>query len=72
MGKLSEMVESLMDGPGPPRTEKEQQMADERKTERAVEQQQRQAEAETAAWRKAELEAYLQQRDRERHHDRGR
>jgi hypothetical protein len=72
MGKLSEMVESLMDGPVSPRTEKEQQMADERKTERVVEQQQRQAEAETAAWRKAELEAYLQRRDRERHHDRGR
>lgn len=77
-GRLSDAVESFFDAP-PPReeVEKELSMAEKQPSrqpsiEQRTEQQQRGNEAELAAYRKQELEAYLQQRDRERHIDRGR
>jgi hypothetical protein len=75
LGKISESLETLFDGPGGRKRQDEgREMADDRKTNtgRQVEQQQRQEEAEQAAARKVELDAYLQQRSRERGIDRGR
>ena len=79
LGRLSQAVESFFDDTPPSRDndEREQHMA-EKKTphqptiEQRTEQQQRSQEAELSAHRKRELEAYLDQRDKERHHDRGR
>jgi hypothetical protein len=75
-GRLSDALESFLDTPPHLQIDdKEPSMAKQPKQpsiEQRTEQQQRGQEAEQAAYRKQELEAYLQQRDRERHHDRGR
>jgi hypothetical protein len=78
-GRLSQAVESFFDDAPPSRDndEREQHMAEKKiphqpTIEQRTEQQQRSQEAELSAHRKRELEAYLDQRDRERHHDRGR
>jgi hypothetical protein len=77
--RLSDSLESFFDDTPAPRNleQVEQQMAEKKSSqqptiERRTEQQQRGQEAELAAHRKQELEAYLDQRDKERHHDRGR
>ncbi|OMI09488.1 hypothetical protein BSN85_16295 [Bradyrhizobium brasilense] len=75
LGKISESLETLFDGPaGRKRHHGEQDMVDDRKatTSRQVEQQQRQQEAEQAKARKAEMEAYLEERAQARGIDRGR
>jgi hypothetical protein len=78
-GRLSQALESILDGAPPSRDndEREQHMAEKKiphqpTIEQRTEQQQRSQEAELSAHRKRELEAFLDQRDRERHHDRGR
>jgi hypothetical protein len=76
--RLSDALESFID-PTPSRdiVERDLRMAEKQpapqpKIQQVTEQHQRQSEAEVASHRKQELEAYLQQRDRERHIDRGR
>ena len=71
--KLATSLESLFDNRTPYEIEKDDKiMAEQRKIEQITEQQQRQQEAEQAKWRQVELQLYLQQRDRERHIERGR
>jgi hypothetical protein len=71
--KLATSLESLFDNRNGHEIEKgEKLMADQRKIEQVTEQQQRQQEAEMTKWQQIELDLYLAQRDRERHHDRGR
>jgi MobA/MobL family protein len=78
-GRLSQALESFFDDAPATRDSeaREQDMprkqpAGQPTIEQRTEQQQRGQEAEQAAYRKQELEAYLDQRDKERHHDRGR
>jgi hypothetical protein len=74
VGKVAESVSTLFEGPPSWKREMtEEIMAEERKVDQSrAETQQRAQEAELAALRRAELQEYLQQRDRERHMDRGR
>jgi hypothetical protein len=73
IGRIADSVESLFDGRTAQQIEKDDTiMAVERKIEQITEQQQRQQEAETEQLRQAALRQWLEQRDRERHHDRGR
>ena len=81
IGRIADSLESLFDGSRPQQPDREDDPMGEQKQGQQqqhtaeqvrVEQLQRQREAEQAAWRQAELQAYLQQRDRERHHNRGR
>jgi hypothetical protein len=77
--RIADSLWSFFEGPpsGPAAQKDERDMTQENKTrqqvaqERSAEQQRREAE-EAAHWRKVEMETYLNQRDRERHHDRGR
>ncbi|WP_375414134.1 MobA/MobL family protein [uncultured Bradyrhizobium sp.] len=74
IGKLADMAESILDGPK--KTDEQErglEMSgdqDRKVVDAEIEQRRREAEAE--AYRCIELEAFLQQRDRERHIDRGR
>jgi hypothetical protein len=73
VGRIAESLESLFEGrTGLEREKDEGIMAEERKVEQKVAEQQRQQESESEHLRKAWLDHYLAQRDRERHHDRGR
>jgi hypothetical protein len=74
LGRISESLETLIDGPNHRKKGEEREMAEERKIDpvRHVEQQQRREEMEQAQARKAEMEAYLQQRAEARGMDRGR
>jgi hypothetical protein len=78
LGRLSDMAESLLDSPAPIRPgdepQQEHSMADKPIVQRQQldEQRHRFTEAELEKFRSQELDAYLKQRDRERHIDRGR
>ncbi|WP_198033834.1 MobA/MobL family protein [Bradyrhizobium sp. WSM2254] len=79
IGKISKSLESIFDGPQRDPEDKEQNMAEKQVTPQQQrveanlrEQTQRTHEADIAKWRQKELEAYLDQRDKERHIDRGR
>jgi hypothetical protein len=76
IGKIADSVESIFDGPrrDPEEQEQEQAMKEKGPVQQVHldEQRQRMTEAEREKWRQQELQAYLDQRDRERHHDRGR
>jgi hypothetical protein len=72
IGKLADALESLLDG-GEPQNEKGQVMAkDDNVPQQPKNPPPTQDQQEQEARRKQDLEFYLQQRDRERHHDRGR
>jgi len=79
VGKIAKSLESIFDGPQRDPEDQEQNMAEKQVTPQQQrveanlrEQAQRTHEAEIAKWRQKELEAYLDQRDKERHIDRGR
>jgi hypothetical protein len=73
LGKFSESVETLLDGRSGHEIERDEGiMAEQRKIQQITEEQPRKQEAEAAKWREVELNLYLAQRDRERHHDHGR
>ena len=77
IGKIAKSLESILDGPQRDPEDKEQQMAEVTPQQQRVEanlreQAQRTHEADIAKWRQKEMEAYLDQRDKERHIDRGR
>jgi hypothetical protein len=79
IGKISKSLESVLDGPQRDPEERERDMADKNVTSQQQQMQahlrekmQRDHEAELAKWRDRELQAYLDQRDKERHMDRGR
>jgi hypothetical protein len=78
IGRISDALESFLDGPTGPGDDGQERDMPDKKTSREptnhqrVEQQQRGQEAELAAQRKQMLEAYLDQRDKERYIDRGR
>jgi uncharacterized protein YoaH (UPF0181 family) len=76
IGKIADSVESIFDGPKRERDDQEQEQAMKEKGPvqqvHLDEQRQRLTEAEREKYRQQELQAYLDQRDRERHHDRGR
>lgn len=73
IGKIADSLETLMDGRTGREVEKDETiMAEKRSIEQITEDQQRRQEAEAEKWRKIELQMYLEQRDRERHHERGR
>jgi hypothetical protein len=74
IGKIADSVESIFDGPKRDPEEKEQDMKEKAPVQQVHldEQRQRLTEAEREKYRQQELQAYLDQRDRERHHDRGR
>jgi hypothetical protein len=72
IGKLADALESILDG-GEPKNEKGQVMAqDDEVPKQPVNPPKPQSELLEEARRKENLEFYLRQRDRERHHDRGR
>jgi MobA/MobL family protein len=74
IGKIADSVESIFDGPKRDPEEQEQAMKEKGPVQQVHldEQRQRMTEAEREKYRQQELQAYLDQRDRERHHDRGR
>jgi hypothetical protein len=72
MGRIGESLMSLFESSPRPSPVRGDDMRKERPIEHVVEEQQKQHEQELSSARRAELEAYLQQRDRERHIDRGR
>jgi hypothetical protein len=73
IGKIADSLETLLDGRSAQQIEKDETIvAEKRNIEQITEQQQRQQEAEAEKWRQIELQRYLEQRDRERHIDRGR
>jgi len=79
VGKISKSLESIFDGPQRDPEEKEHEVADKNVTAQQQQVQahlrekvQRDHEADLAKWRDKELQAYLDQRDKERHMDRGR
>jgi hypothetical protein len=74
VGKIAESLETLFDdNRSAQQIEKDEKIMGEKRTvEQITEQQQRQQQAEEEKWRMHELQLYLDQRDRERHHDRGR
>lgn len=76
--RIADSLWSFFEGPSGPETDRDPRaMADERTNQKQVSQEhtadkQRQEQAEAAHWRRMELDELLKQRDRERHHDRGR
>ncbi|ABE41160.1 MobA/MobL protein [Rhodopseudomonas palustris BisB5] len=79
VGKIAKSLESIFDGPQRDPEDTEQNMAERQVTPQQQrveanlrEQAQRTHEADIAKWRQKELDAYLDQRDKERHMDRGR
>jgi hypothetical protein len=72
MGRIGESLMSLFESSPRPSLSKGNDMQKERPAPQVVEQQQKQHEQELSSARRAELDAYLAQRDRERHIDRGR
>jgi hypothetical protein len=72
MGRIGESLMSIFESSPRAPLSKGDEMQKERPIQQVVEQQQKQHEQELSSARRAELEAYLAQRDRERHIDRGR
>jgi hypothetical protein len=77
IGKIADSLESLFEGRSGQEIERDEEiMAEERKVDQKAQQhvteQQRRETGEAEQLRKAWLDHYLAQRDRERHHDRGR